>query len=161
MAKRRGNQEGSLYQRFDGRWCAQVTLDGHRLTHYAKTQRECREWIKETLAKVDEGLNFSGARIKVGEFLEQWLETAKPSLRPRTWIQYRQVIRQHVLPKLGNLKLKNLRPGCVKGSCSACAGPTWIGTPVSFRYSGNFSASVVRAWSSMSPRALLAGDWWC
>jgi hypothetical protein len=35
VAKRRSNQEGTLYQRKDGRWCAQVSLNGRRPTHYA------------------------------------------------------------------------------------------------------------------------------
>jgi hypothetical protein len=30
MAKRRGNQEGSIYKRKGGLWCVQVSLDNHR-----------------------------------------------------------------------------------------------------------------------------------
>jgi hypothetical protein len=41
MARNRARNEGTIYQRPDGRWCAQVRLTGQRLTHYAKTQREC------------------------------------------------------------------------------------------------------------------------
>jgi hypothetical protein len=37
MAIRRGNNEGSIYHRIDGRWCAQVSLDGRRLTKYGKS----------------------------------------------------------------------------------------------------------------------------
>jgi hypothetical protein len=56
MARNRARNEGTIYQRPDGRWCAQVWLTGRRLTHYAKTQHECREWLKETIAQVDCGL---------------------------------------------------------------------------------------------------------
>ena len=56
MARNRARNEGTIYQRPDGRWCAQVRLTGQRLTHYAKTQRECREWPQETIARVDGGL---------------------------------------------------------------------------------------------------------
>jgi hypothetical protein len=45
MAKRRSNHEGSIYQRENGKWRAQVTLDGRRLNFSAKTQRECQEWL--------------------------------------------------------------------------------------------------------------------
>jgi len=52
MAKR-ANNEGTLYFREDRkRWCAQVCLDGRRLTKYARTQAECRDWIKETIKKI-------------------------------------------------------------------------------------------------------------
>jgi hypothetical protein len=56
MARRRANHEGTLYRRKDGHWCAQVSLEGHRLTKYGKTQRECHDWIKEMLGKIDTGL---------------------------------------------------------------------------------------------------------
>jgi len=46
---RRGNNEGCIYYRKDGRWCAQVSLDGRRVTKYGKTQKECRDWIGETI----------------------------------------------------------------------------------------------------------------
>jgi integrase len=110
VAKRRGNKEGTIYQRKDGRWCAQVSLDGRRLTHYAKTQRECREWLRDIQAQIDEGLTIQGARVTLGDYLEQWLEAAKPSLHPNTWKQYSQIVRQHIIPLLGSIKLKDLRP---------------------------------------------------
>jgi len=110
MAKRRGNKEGTIYQRKDGRWCAQVSLDGRRLTHYAKTQRECREWLKEIQSQIDEGLTIDGARATLGGFLEYWVELDKSSLRPKTWKQYSQIARQHIIPELGATKLKDLRP---------------------------------------------------
>jgi hypothetical protein len=49
VTKRRGNQEGTIYKRKDGRWCAQVSVNGRRLTRYGKTQGEVREWLKETI----------------------------------------------------------------------------------------------------------------
>jgi integrase len=46
MANRRGSGEGSIYQRKDGRWCAQVSLGykpggkPHRKLLYGKTRNE-------------------------------------------------------------------------------------------------------------------------
>jgi len=119
MAKRRGNKEGTIYQRKDGRWCAQVSLDGRRLTHYAKTQRECREWLRDIQAQIEEGLTIDGARASLGEYLEQWLEVTKQSLRPKTWKQYSQIARQHILPGLGNIRLRDLRPDHVQSLYAA------------------------------------------
>ncbi len=119
MTKHRAHNEGTVYQRPDGRWCAQVSLDGRRLTHYAKTQRQCREWLKTTLAQVDEGLTIEGARATLGEYLEKWLETVKPSLRPKTWKQYSQIVRQHIIPQLGSIKLKDLRPDHIQSHYTA------------------------------------------
>jgi integrase len=114
MSRRRGNNEGTIYQRPDGRWCAQVTLNGRRLTTYRKTQRECREWLKEIIAQIDEGLTIAGARATLTDYLERWLETSKPSLRTRSWQQYSQIVRQHIIPSIGTIRLKDLRPDQVQ-----------------------------------------------
>ena len=110
MAKKRGQNEGSVFQRKDGLWVGAVTINGERLSKYEKTQKAAREWVKTTLAQVDSGLTFAGAQVKMKEFLEQWLITAKSSIRLRTFEQYTQVVNQHLVPVLGNLKLKDLRP---------------------------------------------------
>lgn len=39
MAKRRGNNEGSIYQRSNGRWVAQIRIDGKRLAKSFGTQK--------------------------------------------------------------------------------------------------------------------------
>jgi integrase len=115
MAKNRGHNEGTIYRRADGRWCAQVSLSGRRLTHYGKTQRECREWLKETIAQVDSGLTIEGAKATLGEYLDKWLETVRPSLRPQTILSYSRVIK-HVAPEIGGIRLKDLRPDHIQTS---------------------------------------------
>lgn len=56
MSKRRSKGEGTLYQRPDGLWVAQITLpDGKRKTQYGKTQKEVKEWLLALLDSVREG----------------------------------------------------------------------------------------------------------
>jgi integrase len=110
MGKRRGNNEGSIYQRPDGRWCAQVSIGGRRLTKYAATQRECRERLKETIAQVDNGLTFNGARTDLATYFGEWLDIIKPTVHIRTWQQYSHVAQRHLMPSLGRIKLNDLRP---------------------------------------------------
>jgi integrase len=110
MGKRRGNNEGSIYQRPDGRWCAQVSIGGRRLTKYAATQRDCREWLKETIAQVDNGLTFNGARTDLATYFSEWLDIIKPTVHIRTWQQYSHVAQRHLMPSLGRIKLNDLRP---------------------------------------------------
>lgn len=42
MAKRRGNQDGTFYQRPNGTWCGQIMINNKRYTVYAKGIQECR-----------------------------------------------------------------------------------------------------------------------
>ena len=49
MAKKRGNNEGSIHKRPNGTWRAQVSLSGTRLSFTANSRAECQTWIKKTI----------------------------------------------------------------------------------------------------------------
>src|SRR5262245_22226550 len=49
-------------------------------------------------------------QLKVGRFLEEWLQTTQPSVRPTTWLRYKQLICPHAIPALGTLLLARLEP---------------------------------------------------
>ena len=49
MTKRRGNQEGTFYQRTNGTWCGQIMLNNIRYTVYAKGIQECRRKLREKI----------------------------------------------------------------------------------------------------------------
>jgi integrase len=110
MARRRANHEGTLYRRKDGLWCAQVSLDGHRLTKYGKTQRECHDWIKEMLGKIDTGLTYESTHITLESFINTWLNGKKLSRRERTVFQYRKIAENYILPNLGKMRIQDIRP---------------------------------------------------
>ena len=114
MAKKRGQNEGTIYKRKDGTWAAQVSIQGRRLTKYTKTQSEARTWLRTTLNQVDTGITFLGAQMELGKYLEQWLVTVKTSVRPKTYEQYRQIVTGHIIPILGCIKLKDVRPDHVQ-----------------------------------------------
>lgn len=110
--RRRGNGEGSLFQRENGSWCAQITLaDGRRLSRHFETQREVNRWRVETLKSQQDGLLPANREITVAQFFERWLEdVAKPSTRIRTYQSYCGLFRVHIQPALGTVKLADLRP---------------------------------------------------
>jgi integrase len=110
MARKRGNSEGSIYQRKDGTWRAQICLEGRRLSFSAKTRRDCSDWLKTTIGHIDRGLNYASTIITLGEYLQNWLAIAKTSMRTSTWAHYDQLVRNYVDPSLGKVKLQDLRP---------------------------------------------------
>jgi integrase len=110
MAKRRGNNEGSILQRPNGTWRLQVLVEGKRLSYSAKTRQECQAWLKRTISQVDSGLSFNGAVMKFSDYIQVWLNTVKENRRPTTFIQYSIIIRLYILPAFGNLRLKDLLP---------------------------------------------------
>ena len=109
MARKRGQNEGSIYKRKDGRWVAQVTIQGQHISKYFKSQVECREWLRITQSQIQNGLTLAGAQTAFNEFLEQWLISYKSSVHPNTIVQYEGIVHLHIIPVLGSIKLKDLR----------------------------------------------------
>src|ERR1700730_15337760 len=111
-----GPGQGSVYHRSDGRWSATVS-DGnrHRKVYYAATEREVRRKLNLALREQAAGLPLPDDRLTVAAFLNRWLEeTAKPSVRPKTYLGYRGVVRDHLLPELGRTRLAKLTPADVQ-----------------------------------------------
>lgn len=110
MAKRRANGQGSIYQRQDGRWAASAAVNGERRSFYGKTHAEVAAKLLMALQARRDGLPLPRETQTVKDFLEQWLKTAKPTLRPRTFAGYAEVVKLHLVPELGNTRLARLTP---------------------------------------------------
>lgn len=116
MAKRRGHGEGSITQLEDGRWQARVDLgivEGKRKRKalYGKTRKEVADKLKKALADQQDGLPLVGERQTVAQYLTRWLEdSARPTLRPCTFLRYEQLIRLHAVPYIGKVALARLTP---------------------------------------------------
>lgn len=119
MAKR-GSGEGSVYQRNDGRWVAVVSIgyEGgkrRRKSFYANTRREVVAKKTAALRALQQGEPLADDSVTVGAFLARWLnESAKPTLRPRSFFSYEMIVRRHLTPVLGHTKLTKLRPDAVQ-----------------------------------------------
>ena len=114
MAGKRGQNEGSIYKRKDGSYSAQLSSDGKRITKYFKTRREAQAWIDETRNQVRNGLSLAGAQATLIVFLASWLDSIKNTVRPKTLVQYEWIVNNHILPALGKVKLKDLRPEMIQ-----------------------------------------------
>jgi integrase len=86
MSKRRRSKgEGSVYQRRDGKWCAQ--LNGQY--KYSATEDSAKAKLYEMLAGVEES---KPQNITVATLMDRWFEFAAPSLKPSTIKRYREAI---------------------------------------------------------------------
>jgi integrase len=114
MRRTRAHGEGSLYRRKDGRWVAQLTLQGKQLYKYFRTKPQARMWIQETKNQVRGGLCLEDMRMTVGQFLHIWLEAHRSSVRPKTFAQYAQIVHQYLCPGIGQTRLRDLTPGRIQ-----------------------------------------------
>jgi integrase len=113
---RRGQNEGSIYKRDDGRWVATLNLGykngkRHRKYFYGDTRKEVQEQLTEALRTQQQGLTIASDRQTVGQYLEDWLtNTHKAVIRPKTYVVYAYIIRSHLIPALGRIVLSKLSP---------------------------------------------------
>jgi integrase len=67
------------------------------------------------MADRDGGLVFDAGSLTVGEYLERWLkDSVRGTMRQSTYEVYGHMIRPHIVPGLGLVKLKNVTPAHVR-----------------------------------------------
>lgn len=112
MAKKRTHGEGTIYQREDdGRWVAQIRVNGKRYTYSNKDREAVLRWLQEKQAAVLRGEFVPPSDITIEMWLKEWLEIyKKPNISENTYRSYAGVIHNHIIPSLGNVPLQRLRP---------------------------------------------------
>jgi len=108
VKKTRGKNEGSIW-RHGGRWRAAVTLGGKRVTKLFSSKVDCRNWIRDMQNQIEQGLTYSATRLSLEQFLTEWLKIHNTGLKPRTIERYTQIVRDYIVPYIGNIKLQDLR----------------------------------------------------
>ena len=86
--KRREKGEGSIYRRKDGRWVGEYEVDGKRRYIYGKTRKEVVGKLTKAMADRDAGMIFDAGSLRVGDYLDGWLDSIRDTLRRRTWIRH-------------------------------------------------------------------------
>jgi len=110
MAKRRINHEGSLTLRKDGLWVGRVSHEGKRIAAYGRTKEQARQKLRELIKKQEQGQSLVTTSMPLREYLAQWLADNKHRVRPSTYDGYEGLIRVHIVPRLGHIKLGKLGP---------------------------------------------------
>ena len=118
---------GHLFQRYPGSWT--IVLDIGRkvdpLTGRTKrvqkwktvrgTKKEAQAELATMLHNLNRGQVISPSKMTLGEWLEEWLDSAiKPNKRLRTYETYDSIIKHHLKPGLGQYRLSDLRASHLK-----------------------------------------------
>ena len=117
-AKRRGNNEGSIYQRGDGFWCGAVTVgyksDGKpiRKTVYGKTRQDVAKKVAGLSADVfKNGYSNKSARkdLAFETLMREWYDLYEaPNVEDVTVEKCRSMLRVHIFPSFGSLDVKDV-----------------------------------------------------
>src|SRR5579885_374985 len=109
--KRSVHGGGTVFLRKDGRWEARFKVEetGKYKSLYAKSEKEAYQLLEDAKFQQRQGALATGPQQTVGQFLEYWLENVqKPAVRRRTYVNNRVVVRRHLIPGLGHIKLQKL-----------------------------------------------------
>ena len=102
MARKRGNNEGSIYEHvrngkkvgYRGAYTVHTAAGQKRRYVSGKTREETRKKLAKAMADRDGGMVFDAGTLTVGEHVTQWLRgSAKDAVRVSTFERYEQVNR--------------------------------------------------------------------
>lgn len=111
---RRGANEGSIFKRRDGRWVAVLNVGygggkRQRKAYYAGNRAEVASKLAAAIRDQQQGKRPVPERETLADFLGRWLEdTAKRNIRASTYQGYRNIVRHHVAPDIGHIRLARL-----------------------------------------------------
>lgn len=115
--------EGSIFRRkSDGRWVAALSRGPRESRQTLRVYRHTRAEAKLALdeLRVSHG-PLNTKTLTVGAYLERWVRDAR-DIRPTTRHGYEAVIRTHLAPAIGPVRLSELSPAHVEGLLAGLSG---------------------------------------
>jgi integrase len=116
--RRRGRGEGAVFfSGAKGVWIARavVGVKPSGSPQYKEVTGRTKDAALAKMKKAEEdaraGRLTVGREATVGAYLDHWLDNvAKPSVGETTWVSYERCVRLHLKPRVGGVKLSQLRP---------------------------------------------------
>ena len=116
MSKRSRRGTGTMRQRADGRWEGRYwQLGPHGEWRRSSVQGHDKADVERQLRAAIVGRD-TGAVVKpvgkllTGVYLREWLASAEPTVRGRTFDSYSDIVHMHLLPRLARVPLAKLGP---------------------------------------------------
>lgn len=111
---------GTLEELKDGRWRIRLTVEGpngaKRRKAFTAQKRKTVIAKRDAWLKDREGIAFDAEKITVSEYLDRWMEdSVKQTRRPSTVVEYESVVRVHLKPALGTIRLQKLGAVHIQG----------------------------------------------
>jgi integrase len=109
-----------ITKRKDGRYVGRHTVhtpDGpKRKVIYGRKYKDVERKLAEARGDAARGITYDAGNMTVAEHLLQWLsDSVRDTVRQRTYERYESIVRVHLIPSLGRVKLKALTPAHVRG----------------------------------------------
>ena len=96
-----------------------------------KTQKEVSKKLKEATAAIDSGTYMAPNKMTVGEWLDIWEKEYLGGVKPSTLYSYKAVVRNHLKPNLGAIRLEELTTHTIQSFYNGLSDPEKTGHPLS------------------------------
>ncbi|MFA4854174.1 MAG: site-specific integrase [Candidatus Omnitrophota bacterium] len=111
---------GSVFEDSLGRWRGVVDMpkeaDGKRRqkVFYGK-KKEVQIKVNELIYEIENNLYCDEANATLEQYLKEWFKTYTTSLQETTRQLYKMYMDKHIIPNIGNLKIKKIKPMQLQG----------------------------------------------
>ena len=106
---------GTIRKRADGRWEGRYSIGfdpktGKQIQKsvYGATQKEARQKLTQIIGEIDEGEYLEPSKLKLGDWLDIWLNEYCGDKKYSTVKGYRAKVKKHIKPQLGDIPLGKL-----------------------------------------------------
>ena len=80
------------------------------------TKKKEQAFLTRTLTNLEDGAYVAPSEVTLANFLrDEWLPTAKRRIRPLSYVQYEQIVRLRIIPRLGHMRLQVISGGNLNG----------------------------------------------
>jgi len=126
----KGNGNGTVWEKGPGKWRWEVTVGfsatgkRSRRSGTCNTKREAEKAARGALTAKDEGRLTAPDKMTLEAWLGQWCERREGVVAPKTMFNQRDLIRLHILPTLGEIRLQSISKKHVQDLYSSFNKPT-------------------------------------
>lgn len=85
-----------------------------------RTQREVSQKLKAATVSIDTGTYIAPSKLTLGSWMDAWAENYLNAVKPRTIEIYENVIKSHIKPGLGAVRLEDLNAHMVQAFYNEC-----------------------------------------
>jgi len=94
----------------------QLEVDRSLYGQKGESRKDVAAKLTKAMADRDGGIAYDAGKLTVEEHLERWLsDSVRDTVRRGTYERYESIVRMHLIPAIGRIKLKTLTPAHVRG----------------------------------------------
>lgn len=115
---------GQIIDKGNGTWLVRVHLGNRRYAGVTVkgNRRDAEEVLTMKLREKDTSNTVLPQKLTVNEFFDRWLASKVPDVTPKTHQSYRDLLRLHVRPHIGTMRLDKVSPMLLQDVITRLAG---------------------------------------